>query len=327
MRFWRVYLLLAVSLAAGPATEPGRTGDFSVVFDRRSPLSDFQKLQGRLNRTAGELGADYKLSDEPFQVDVPEDYDGSAALGIVVYMVPDGTPDDYGYLMPILERHRLIFIGPRNGHLPLGVATGLFLDAVYNLEQRYNIDASRIYLIGATDDLEPMSWSLSDIIAGDVAIWGMSYYRKIEDLRGFPVVAPPPDDLLEKSKTRVHVLAFDTDPSPGSEYFRTHFAQTMSDDGFEHVVSNQVSHDQIMEGPWVEERLKELESVAAEKAAAAPSGPPPSEAQHLLKLAQMDIANQQPDMARDKLNQIIQQYPDDPAAQTAKDLLAQLQSQ
>jgi hypothetical protein len=324
MRSHWLYIFLAGTLAGAPATEPVKTGDFSVTFDQRSPLSDYQKLQARLNRTVQDLGPDYKLAEQPFQVYVPGDYDGSVPLGIVVYIVPDGTPDAYGDLMPVFQRHHLIFIGPRNGHLPVGVATGLSLDAIFNLEQRYHIDPSRIYLIGAGTSSQSTGWCTSDIFAGDVTIWYLGYFRKIDGLTGYPIFPQPPADLLERTKTRVHILAFDE--SPSREYFRTHLAEAMTDDGFEHIVSNEVSRDDMMQAPWLEKMLGILESIPA-KTAAAQAAPAPSEAQHLLKMAQMYIDNQQPDLAREKLNQIIQQYPDDPAAQTAKQLLSQMQGQ
>jgi TolA-binding protein len=64
----------------------------------------------------------------------------------------------------------------------------------------------------------------------------------------------------------------------------------------------------------------------------APTVKPPapiqdSEPQHLLRLAKLHIANHQPDLAMEKLHQIIDNYPSDPAAATAKDLLAQISGQ
>jgi hypothetical protein len=50
----------------------------------------------------------------------------------------------------------------------------------------------------------------------------------------------------------------------------------------------------------------------------------PTEAAKILKSAQPYIANNLPDLAKPKLQQIIDTYPTDPAAAKAKDLLAQI---
>lgn len=73
--------------------------------------------------------------------------------------------------------------------------------------------------------------------------------------------------------------------------------------------------------------------LSATQASPPPSAPAqaavaePSPAQHLLTMAKLDAENNRPDAAKDKLQQIIDTYPDDPAAAKAKELLQQLNNQ
>jgi TolA-binding protein len=67
-------------------------------------------------------------------------------------------------------------------------------------------------------------------------------------------------------------------------------------------------------------------TTTAPTAAAAPAKPAVSKAQRLLNMAQLYVNNGQRDLAKTKLQQLLADYPNDPVAPKAKQLLEQLSS-
>jgi hypothetical protein len=119
------------------------------------------------------------------------------------------------------------------------------------------------------------------------------------------------------------------DKTPDVNRWRAEVASSMRSDGFENVISAPVGHDQILEADWFRQTLQQLESVESHPVTTHPSpaAPPPDEPTRLLHLAQAYMSAGATDRAREKLNLLIQKYPDDPAAATARELLSQLNGQ
>jgi TolA-binding protein len=74
-----------------------------------------------------------------------------------------------------------------------------------------------------------------------------------------------------------------------------------------------------------------IRPIAPVAPATSPSAQPPpaapSEAEHLLSMAHLCMNNNMIDLAKQKLQEIIDHYPNDPAAAKAKDLLGQMSGQ
>jgi hypothetical protein len=322
------FLITATSLvhaadapaATAPTTRPARTGAFQIRFTQRSPLSDYSLFLKRFNVTRDQLGPDYKIQDQQFAVYVPNDYEKSKPLGILVCEVPDGMAEIDPSLQSIMDRHRLIMVGTQANHPVLGMGAGLSLDAVYNLEQRYAIDPSRIYLWGAGLWTEPIGWGTADIFRGDTYIWWIGWFRKTGTIPPIFKINPNPK-MLQLAMTRPQVLAFK--PNPSEAYYRKVVAAAMTDDGFEHVFVEQTPEAGDT-AQWFDQMLKLMESA---KPASASAAAPPDDALRLLHLAQAYISSGLPDRAREKLNLLIQKYPNDPSADKARQILSQLNSQ
>ena len=300
---------------------PAQTGAFQIKFTQRSPLSDYSLFVQRFNVTRDQLGPDYKIEDHPFALYIPPDYDPSKALGILVYEVPDGTPQIDPLLHPVLDRHRLIMVGINADHPVLGMGAGLCLDAVFNLQQRYEVDSSRIYLIGCGLWTEPIGWCTGDVCTGDTYISYIGWYRPI--LKNPPVFnITPPEKMLRFAKTRPQVLSFDPDPT--QDWFHKAAAAAMINSGFEHVFINQFGG---LSPEWFDQVLKLMESVHAPAHGIAATQPAPDQPQRLLNLAQAYINSSRSDLARTKLDQVIEKYPTTDAARKARELLDQINAQ
>jgi len=303
-----------------PATLPAKTGAFEITFSQRSPLSEYSKLLERTGASKDELGPDYNLADEPFAAYVPPDYDGKTPFGIVVQSFQDGSPDIYEPCRPVLDEHHLIMIATKRDHLPFGANTGVCLDAVYNLRKSYNIDPSRVYLLGLSKYIEPVGLSTGDVFTGGIYVWWCDYYRGIPNNPPLVKYKPSPA-MLRLANVHMQVLGFNDD---GQTWFHNAIAGAMTNDGFDNVVVAPVGHDDILTPAWFEKMLKLVESVKPPRPT---TTTPPNEPAQLLRLAQAYIDGGLPDRARDKLNLLIQKYPNDPAAAKARELLGQLNSQ
>jgi len=327
------------ALATQPAAA-ARTGEFTTTFSERSPLSAYSKLPGRLNAPASEIGADYDLSKVKFSVYVPADYDASKPMGLVVYLNESNTEALPKPIEPALDQHRLIFIIPDKTQLSPCETMGLSLDAAYNIGRQYKIDPRRVYLMGQTGYVEAAGLCGPDVFTGAVYIWFIGYFHSIPvggNRYYASTVNPPPADMLEWAKSRVQILGFEEDVM--NDGMKSRIPPTMQHDGFDHVFKELMLPNQIgypnFDPVLFEKIMTELESVPLDKirlpaihqvAADAPAAAV-SEPDRLLKMAQAYINAGAIELARGKLNAIIEQYPNDPAAQKARDLLTQIQGQ
>ena len=212
-------------------------------------------------------------------------------------------------------------VATKNAHLGFGENTGVCLDAVYNLRRSYNIDPSRIYLVGLSKYIEPVGLSTGDVFQGGVYAWWYDYYRGVPNNPPLVKYKPSPE-MIRLAQTRVQVLAFY--PEAGQEWYHKALANALTADGYDHVVSTSAAHDEVMTPSWFERVLNLMESVKPPRPTTMAATDAPAQ---LLRVAQAYISGGLTDRARDKLNLLIQKYPNDPAAAKARELLDQLNSQ
>jgi len=184
----------------------------------------------------------------------------------------------------------------------------------------YNIDPSRIYLLGLNEDIEPVGLTTGDLFSGDVYVWFCAYYRQIST-QPPQVQYKPPSALLRQAEQHMQVLAFLD--QPGQDWFHKAVVRAMSDDGFERITVAPIPRA-FLEPAWFDKMLKVLESAKPVRATTTASVDEPAQ---LLRVAQAYINGGLPDRARDKLNLLIQKYPSDPAAAKAREMLDQLNNQ
>jgi hypothetical protein len=313
--------------ATQPTTRPAKAGAFAITFTRRSHESEYSKLVGRIGLARNTLGADYDLTREPMVAYVPAGYDPQKPIGLIVQIWQDGSPEIYQLYRPVLDDMNLMMIATQRDHRPLLNAVGLCFDAVYNLRQIYNIDPSRIYFCGLGQTEEPIGWSTGDLFMGDLYIWWVGYNRPLNGQAPLFAVNPPPR-LMNLVESHMQILSFPK--QNGADYWQGLVASTMRNDGFEYVKVEPVDHDHILDPNWFRARIQQLELVKSRPISGHGPATAPSTADDsakLLRLAQAYIDSGLTDRAREKLNLLIQKYPDSPAAVKATEMLNQLNNQ
>jgi hypothetical protein len=358
------WLLFGQEVAAAdvaPSTQPAagiKTGELDLTFTERSPLSTPKELARRLNLKPADVATDYDLSKKPYKAYVPTNYDPATPVGIIVYLGYKDSVSTPPLWKPVLDESHLIFITPvcHFGDLyapsiPLWQTVGLALDAVNNLKHQYAIDSKRIYLM-SWDESMRVSIATADVFTGFIVTYDLGWLESIRsgNLIYPSAFSPPPAELLHDAENAPFFRI--DDASPELVKANERIAGAMRRRGFEHVMRAGLSNSDDLHYPnfkaeWFSQQAMPFldkfstadrkavpkTETAATKSDAAPAAtnpsaaPAPSEAQSLLSKARLLLANGQTDIARDKLQQIIKLFPDDPAAAKARELLDQIGNQ
>ncbi len=219
LTLWTLMAAYGVSQAqeTSPATQPDtplKSGQFTVTFSERSPLSTVKAVTQRFLAELRNPPDDYTLEDESFIVYVPESYDGAEAYGLIVWINagPNGWPPRQ--YMPLLDKHKLIWVGANNSGNKRSFwhRTGLALDGLHNISKRYNIDPMRTYISGFSGGGRSSSrvgLTYPDLFAGTFPLDGVDYFTRLPHpnntdtiLRYWgPSFRAPPRKLLEHAKS------------------------------------------------------------------------------------------------------------------------------
>ncbi len=86
---------------------------------------------------------------------------------------------------PLMDKHRLIWVGPDHAgnDREIWQRLGLPLDAVHNTKHRYRIDETRIYIAGLSGGgrcASRLGIVYADVFRGTLAIVGCDFYRALE---------------------------------------------------------------------------------------------------------------------------------------------------
>jgi hypothetical protein len=210
---WTVLLSLA---AAAPATAPAdasppQTGEITLKFSQRSPLSSRTEIARRLGlHDTKLLPEDYDLAAFTFRVYVPPNYDPKTPYGVFVYL---GNHDDNTVATkwePLFDKSHMIFIAP-DWHSPQAEwqLIGLGFDAIDNLKRLYNIDTNRLYDMWFNSGPLLMPIAGADVYTGMILGEDWRYWRRISmrPNQFHPAdFQSPPADLLAKAKPHAVVL-------------------------------------------------------------------------------------------------------------------------
>ena len=194
-----------------------------------------------------------------------------------------------------------------------------------------------------------MSLGAVDVFSGVIVDEDLEWCQRmvLPDRRAYPPSFPqPPAALFQLARQRGIVMASEdfNDANQPPQLI----VLTMKRNGFLNVLAQPTSSDDVhypnLKPEWLEGKVLPFldkaalngpapRLAAAPPAQAAPGAPPAAattapagnpEADHLLRVAKLYIQNGQPALARPKLEAILRSYPKDPAAKTAKELLASL---
>src|SRR4051794_19111435 len=267
-------IVLAVLLSRSAMADAPQTGEFQITFTERNPLSEKKDL---LNRLGHKNADDYDLSNQPFLVYVPTDYDASKSYGIIVWINHKDVTQTPPKWKPVLDKSRLIFIVTTSAAQEDWVRCGLALDAVHNLKKLYNIDDKRVYLFAEPEAEhtigQKMGITYPDAFAGFVYVYNQRYFRTIpipasEGMSYAGSFSRSPGQYFTQAKARKHVLVVDPKFSDAGKLIY----KAYQEDGFRQSLMFEATLDEIhypnLQTPWLEKTLAFLDGASAAPGAA-----------------------------------------------------------
>ena len=275
----------------GPAASPGpvtggkKTGSFQIHIPQRSKSSGVISVCARLGwgskaeveASAAKDGSEveYNISNEVFEVFVPEEYTGDEPYGLIIWVSPgpSGKPDQRW--LDVMRKHKLIWIGANNSgnNRAARVRVSLAIDEADYMRQAYKIDPYRVYVSGASGGgrcASTLAFGFPEIFTGGgYPIIGCNFYRVVEAgiaENGRPeyyqrTMGRPPAKLMqmEMKERRFVLLTGDNDPNRKQTDLN---AQAMKKDGFRYVTYLQVPGmgHQPPDAEWFEKGIVALDA-------------------------------------------------------------------
>jgi dienelactone hydrolase len=261
----------------------------------------------------------------------------------------------------VLRKHKLMWIGANksgNNRTPW-VRLALAIDAAEYMQKTYKVDPNRVYASGASGGgrcASTLAFGFPDLITGGgYPIIGINFYRRVEvgpaaggGTEFYPQgLKPPPGKLAQvmKKERRFVLLTGDNDMNRKETQL---YSEAMKKDGFRYMTYIQVPGmgHQAPDAEWFEKGIvaldeplngvakgeeKKPEEKAPVAAAATTKAPQPQvagedEADKLMRLARLYVDNRMYKKAREKLNELIKDYPTSPHVAEAKKLLKEIGS-
>jgi predicted esterase len=346
--------LLLIAGASFGAQTPA-TGLQHLTFTQRSPLSARDIVLARVDMTNQPTGGagigNYSLANEPFTAVVPRGYDPKVPHGLLVWT---GVSPFSEAWLDVLARHRLILVFA-DGAIGHASQYGLHLDAVYNMEQLYGIDASRVYVSGFSAGgalAKHLVCAFPEVFRGGLFLMGGYFYlsRNVGNGQREPTVEqcyPSWKGPLEqiKQNTRLVIMKGGSDPEWTPQEGRSDY-RALWLDGFTRASYFEVPRLKHMHPDvwWFERGITALDqSTPLVPPAITPTKdahPLPgqiAQAQRILATGRYYIEAKMPPIAkaqmakvrkanlakaRKYLEQLMDEYPTTPAAATARTILA-----
>jgi pimeloyl-ACP methyl ester carboxylesterase len=268
-----------------------------------------------------------------------------------------GVPKD---LSDALARNKLICVAAYNvgNDRPVGARIGLALDAAFNMRQRYALDPHRIYIAGVSgggkvSGMAAMAYP--DVFDGAICCAGVNWYLNIpvpEKTHTFwaAIFRKPPMLTFADARDHVGFVLIAGDQDPNHDPAKAAYEQGFVPDGFKHAVFYEPPGLGHRAPPveWFEKGLAYLDAIPKDRAKKPPATRPirstattanspmvpsaaersaaadPSEPARLLSLARTYRSNNMTDKARQKLEQLIRDYPASEEAKLARTMLKEL---
>ncbi len=341
----------------GPDAAKAKVGEFLVNFTEKSPDSDMAKIDKRMGLKPAQPVTDYDLTKESIEIYKPAEAGADGKFGIMAVTCYSGHQWPPAPFKAVLEKYHLIWIGIiiAEDSRPVENHAGLLLDATYNARKLWPVDDNRVYM--AAVDLKTaiagMPFYYSDIFTGTIMGPYPSWFFKIKDPRpnyGMwdtdEMVRPQSTDWdRAKSKSRIFLATrIETDDNSKMRtdlVVKRGFGQA----GFAHLKSIKVPLDDFnryidWKSDWFEQGVQFLDEAGTKSAksptaitgAAKTESPKPAaatddsaaKASAALDMARNYVALGKYDATRTRLNEIIADYPNTPAAKQAKQVLAEI---
>lgn len=181
----------AAIAAPAQAPRPNRPGTYKVAFVERSPWSARDELLRRAG-TPSELVASaapqalaYDLAKESFQVQVPDGEPPAQGWGLFVWVSPGPFGGAYRpERVAALAKHHLIWVGANasGNDRNRWDRWGLALDAVWNLQKLYRIDAERVFVGGYSGGgraASALTMLYPDVFRAGLMQMGVDWFRDL----------------------------------------------------------------------------------------------------------------------------------------------------
>jgi len=295
--------------------------------------------------------AEYDPAHEPFGAYISPAYKPDGTWGLFVWVgVTDPSPE----WMQVLARHKFLFVNakPNDDKAPY-CHPRREIDAVYNMQQLYKIDPKRVYISGfsAGGQIACFTWHFfPDVFKGGIFMSGNAFHAIYTDKTGRLICTvredAPWQAPLEQIRKETSVVImwggaeYKADPT-GRDVPRA-LMEGLILDGFLRVALFEIpraGHNHP-NAAWFEKAVTALERPIGTPHPPAtgpttrpdPSGAQIAQAQRLLATARWHVEvesawngrAQTTKLAKEALEHLLQDYPTTPAAASAKDLLARL---
>jgi hypothetical protein len=276
-------MLFPAAALADDAPTPGKTGDFTLKFTQRSPLTNLKELTTRFAQK--NLTPDYDLSSQEFLVHVPARYDADKPMGLIVLINYKSSQQFPQTAIPIFDEKNLAFISESDIGHDWWIKCGQAIDAAYNMQQLYKIDPTRIYIFSFTNEQGcglRLATCFADVFSGAFLSQENQIWKPIPAANGAfypPSIPHPPAKQLAIARKHPMVLASLTDkdfPQLADQGRRVEKA--LKADGFRSFKLVQYTiadfHYPNYTTPWLIDALTYLDTNAAKPPASKPTSQP-----------------------------------------------------
>jgi hypothetical protein len=233
---------VAQSPAASQPAGSVKTGEFQITLTNRGANSAPAALAKRLGMRPEECKNDYDLAKMPLVVYVPPNYDPAAPPGLFVFLHLARFPEVATSLKPLLDEMHLIFVSPVEDPLDTWQDAGLLLNIADEMQARYAINKSRIYLMEGQDP-HFLTFAMSDVYTGFISLSTFAYPGTIHvGTKQMPPIVPadshvPDAELMKIAKSRAFFFAMNPTPRSADDLSRPNIVGHMYQQGFSHVAS------------------------------------------------------------------------------------------
>jgi hypothetical protein len=249
---YRLLRLIAVALfsSLALADDAPQTGNYVTTFTQRSPLSSLKTMTARmkLDKTA----KDYDPSEEKWSVQVPADYTPDKPMGLIVQLI---FRDKDSFLnadcTKLLADRNIAFVSRQHGGGDPVAKAGEALDAAYNMQQKYHIDPTRLYLfyfVPITNHDETVGLQLftgyPDVFSGAMIHNIQDFWTPMRAANGgvYPVKVPPPPPQYRTAGAK-HPLVLQL--SGPDEAFTTMLGKAWGSQGYKWVKCTSVDLEAV----------------------------------------------------------------------------------
>ncbi|MFQ5742384.1 MAG: hypothetical protein ACE5HV_02215 [Acidobacteriota bacterium] len=270
-----VALILSLPLAQrqpppAAAQSTAVAGESELRFEERSPMSAPAELQKRFRWPSMPDNARYELSEESFQIYLPEGFKPTTSYSLLVWISPTTSGSPPQAWREVFDRHGIIWVSANNsgnGRV-VSIRVGLALDAAFNVPALYSVDETHIWLAGLSGGgrtASKLAILYPEVFDGALYIVGSDYFSDlpVTGRKGMFMRSrflPPPTQFLDIAKKNNRYVFLTGDKDFNHDPVRTVY-DGYRRDGFRHTTFLNVPEMGHTYPPaeWFEKGIEALE--------------------------------------------------------------------